>query len=275
MSDLAEINKVSIGSIVESVVIGGDLAKLTPEQRVSYYKSVCESIGLNPLTKPFDYITLNGKLTLYARKDAADQLRKRDGVSVTRLDQQIVNDICIVTAYVSIGNRTDAATGAVNIKGLVGETLANAMMKAETKAKRRATLSICGLGMLDETEVETIPTAKQTIVDAKTGEIMNMSDTEKLSSKKEFQDEPKHSGAMTYERAAQVKGSNGELYGGLTDAELTGKRFGITKILNSKADPARQSAALNKLEAINVLLAVPESERLKRSGELPENMGEE
>ena len=33
------------------------------------------------------------------------------------------------------------------------------MMKAETKAKRRVTLSICGLGMLDETEVETIPHA--------------------------------------------------------------------------------------------------------------------
>jgi hypothetical protein len=30
-------------------------------------------------------------------------------------------------------------------------------MKAVTKAKRRVTLSICGLGMLDETEVETIP----------------------------------------------------------------------------------------------------------------------
>ena len=33
-------------------------------------------------------------------------------------------------------------------------------MKAETKAKRRVTLSICGLGMLDETEVETIPGAR-------------------------------------------------------------------------------------------------------------------
>jgi len=29
-------------------------------------------------------------------------------------------------------------------------------MKAETKAKRRGTLSICGLGMLDESELETI-----------------------------------------------------------------------------------------------------------------------
>jgi hypothetical protein len=55
--------------------------------------------------------------------------------------------------------RTDIARGAVNISGLKGEMLANAMMKAETKAKRRATLSICGLGLLDEVEVETIPGA--------------------------------------------------------------------------------------------------------------------
>ncbi len=32
-------------------------------------------------------------------------------------------------------------------------------MKAETKSKRRVTLSLCGLGMLDESEVETIPGA--------------------------------------------------------------------------------------------------------------------
>jgi len=35
--------------------------------------------------------------------------------------------------------------------------VANAIMKAITKAKRRVTLSICGLGMLDETEVESLP----------------------------------------------------------------------------------------------------------------------
>ncbi len=55
--------------------------------------------------------------------------------------------------------RTDESIGAVPIDGMKGETRANAMMKAETKAKRRVTLSICGLGMLDETEVETIPGA--------------------------------------------------------------------------------------------------------------------
>ena len=34
-------------------------------------------------------------------------------------------------------------------------------MKAETKSKRRVTLRLCGLGMLDESEVETIPNAQR------------------------------------------------------------------------------------------------------------------
>ena len=45
------------------------------------------------------------------------------------------------------------------IAGLKGDALANGLMKAETKAKRRCTLSLCGLGMLDESEIETIPGA--------------------------------------------------------------------------------------------------------------------
>lgn len=82
-------------------------------------------------------------------------------------------------------------------------------------------------------------------------------------------DQPaKEYGAMTYEQACAIKGSKGELYGNLTDLELKGKRFGITKIANdANTDPAKQSAALNKLEAIKILLAVPEAERLQRAGQ--------
>lgn len=69
---------------MESVVIQGDLARLQREERVSYYRSVCESLGLNPLTKPFEYLMLNNRLTLYARKDATDQLRASRGISSGR-----------------------------------------------------------------------------------------------------------------------------------------------------------------------------------------------
>lgn len=146
---------------LEQVLIGGDLAKLTPEQRVDYYNRVCESVGLNPLTQPFAYITLNGKLTLYALRACTDQLRSVHGVSVEEMSEGERDGVFIVTAKVrDKDGRTDIAKGAVNISGLKAENLANALMKAETKAKRRATLSICGLGMLDETEVSDIPAVR-------------------------------------------------------------------------------------------------------------------
>jgi len=97
---------------------------------------------------------------LYALRSCTDQLRSIHKVSVEELTETEREGVFIVTAKVKNGEgRTDIAKGAVNISGLKGEPVANALMKAETKAKRRATLSICGLGMLDETEVETIPGA--------------------------------------------------------------------------------------------------------------------
>ena len=156
----AMIHAASAGEIMESVIVRGDLAKLQPEERAKYYSTVCQSIGLNPLTKPFEYITLNGKLTLYARKDATDQLRSLRGVSVVIVSRERVEDVYVVTARATTTDgRSDESIGAVAIGNAKGEALANALMKAETKAKRRVTLSICGLGMLDETEVESIPAA--------------------------------------------------------------------------------------------------------------------
>jgi hypothetical protein len=157
--------------VLESVVAQGDLAKLSNEQRVLYYLKVCDSLGLNPATRPFEFIVLNGRMVLYARKEASDQLRQSRGVSVTITGREKVDDIYIVTAKATLDGRTDESIGAVNIGGLKGDALANALMKAETKAKRRVTLSICGLGWSDETEVETIPGAKTVTVDATTGEI--------------------------------------------------------------------------------------------------------
>lgn len=142
---------------IEKVMIDGDLKALKPEERLNYYNAVCTSLGLNPLTKPFAYITLNGKLQLYALKDCTEQLRKIHGVSITQVDPKQIGDLLVVVASAADREgRVDSSTGAVNVAGVKGENLANAMMKCETKAKRRVTLSICGLGMLDETEVQTL-----------------------------------------------------------------------------------------------------------------------
>ena len=157
---------------LEKVVILGDLAALTPAERIGYYARVCESLGLNPLTRPFEYISLNGKLTLYARRDAADQLRKVNGISVTGIRREADADLALQIVTVEgrdRSGRTDSSIGAVSTKGLSGENLANALMKAETKAKRRMTLSLAGLGWLDESEIEDVvepPRESKSLLDA-------------------------------------------------------------------------------------------------------------
>lgn len=169
-------------SIMEKVVVQGDLSSLKPEERFVYYTKVCESVGLNPLTKPFDYLKLDGKLVLYAKRDATDQLRKIHKISITITSRERIGDVYCVTARgETTDHRTDESIGAVSlmkeekiwdemrrckvptgkILPLTADELANAIMKAETKAKRRVTLSLSGLGMMDESEIETLQDAER------------------------------------------------------------------------------------------------------------------
>lgn len=146
---------------IERVIATGDLARMAPEERARYYLEVCRSVGLNPLTQPLQYIVLNGRLVLYATRAATDQLRALHGVSVAITAREVVGDLYVVSARATLPNgRADEEIGAVPVAGLKGDALANAWMKAITKAKRRVTLAICGLGMLDESELETIADAR-------------------------------------------------------------------------------------------------------------------
>ena len=159
-----EVAVIEKDALIHNLLVAGDTSRLNADQKTEYYMRTCKTLGLNPVTRPFEFIKLNGKEVLYAKKDATEQLRKLNGVSVESMDGKTVADVYIVTVKVKdASGRTDIATGAVNIANLKGDSLANATMKAETKAKRRATLSICGLGILDESELETIPTREKDI----------------------------------------------------------------------------------------------------------------
>ena len=81
--------------VLEQVLIGGDLSGLTEAQRLAYYQAVCRALGLNPLTKPFEYLTLNGKLRLYALRDCADQLRRLHGISIYIANREKMSDIYV------------------------------------------------------------------------------------------------------------------------------------------------------------------------------------
>ena len=142
---------------VESALIKNDISQLSVTERLSLYNKMCTSVGLNPLTKPFAFLKLQGREVFYATKDCTEQLRKIHGVSTQIISKGIVGDMYEV--HVKARDKTgkeDDDLAYVVIKGLQGNDLANAMLKAVTKAKRRVTLSICGLGMLDESEIDTI-----------------------------------------------------------------------------------------------------------------------
>jgi len=151
-----EIQKID-ATVIQKLVLDGDISGMNKEEKVMYYNKFCQNLGLNTLTQPFQIITFKGKQKLYATKDCTEQLRKIHGVSITDISAQKIDDVYVVTAKaIDKNGKVDMSTGAVSLNGLKGEDLANALMKAETKAKRRVTLSICGLGILDESETDTM-----------------------------------------------------------------------------------------------------------------------
>jgi hypothetical protein len=144
---------------IEDIVATGDLTELNPEQRATHYMQVCEAMGVDYRLQPLRYMTVddpNGgqRLILYALKGATDQIRKNRGIKITKLTKEFVEDVVIFTAEATDRDGgTDISTGAVSTKGKKGSEFAEVIMSAETKAKRRVTLSISGSGLLDESEV--------------------------------------------------------------------------------------------------------------------------
>lgn len=144
--------------IINSLILTGDMSQLKPAQQTAYYNAVCESLDINPLTQPFAIITLQGKKILYATKGCTQQLSSSRKINTEIKERKTVDTIYIASCRATMpdGRFTDD-DGIVSIVGLKGNELANAMMKAITKAKRRAVLALCGLGMPDETEIEDMP----------------------------------------------------------------------------------------------------------------------
>ena len=143
-------------AILEAVVVGGDLKKLQPLQRLEYYRARCRNAGLDPLAQPFQFLELQGKLVLYATKAATDQLAASRNLCIEVLSRDVTEgDIYEVVCRVrDSAGRVTEDIGAVYVGGMKGEALANARKKGVTQAKRRSILAHCGLGMLDETETE-------------------------------------------------------------------------------------------------------------------------
>ena len=153
-----DLDEHTAEKVVESLVLRGDLSGLGPRERANHYIAVCHGLGLNPASKPLDYLKLNGKEILYPNKGATDQLAAIHKVTREIIDGPKVMDLAGTKLVYALcratlpGGRFETSVATVPLVDPV-----NVLMKVETKAKRRATLSILGLGMLDEMELETIP----------------------------------------------------------------------------------------------------------------------
>jgi hypothetical protein len=156
MSDLAVQNQAQLAiaqgqEAINALVLKGDTSKLTVEQKLQYYNAVCDSVGLNPATRPFQFLTFQGKELLYPDKTCAEQLRSLKGISLSGPKFTFPDGLIMVeiTATDRAG-RTDTDFGIVDFGGRDKSlSRGDAMLKAVTKAKRRVTFSICGLGFLN------------------------------------------------------------------------------------------------------------------------------
>ncbi|WP_121616810.1 hypothetical protein [Virgibacillus halodenitrificans] len=158
----------NIESILEKVNISDDVSMLSEQEKWLYYQHICERFQLDPSTRPFAFLNFRdtGKMKLYALRNATDQLRKIHNISVCIARQERIGDyVYLMTARAKTEDgRIDEAVGVVSLRDDYGNILsakqmANAIMTCQTKAIRRATLSICGVSVLDETEASDIPTA--------------------------------------------------------------------------------------------------------------------
>lgn len=191
MNELVQSTPSLSSQIVEKLVLKGDLSGLNQVELIQYYHHFCQRLGLDYTTKPFDVMELDGKKVMYAGRGCVQQLSKLHNVSHKISSREKLGtpegEVYVVTAVASCSERQTESVGAVPLfdvervwddskhrmvpksprsyKNLVGEAYCNALMKAETKAKRRATLDLLGLGMLDETEISSIQGAKTVEVD--------------------------------------------------------------------------------------------------------------
>lgn len=109
----------------------------------------------------------------YASRQTTVELGRLHKISVLTTDRIIQPDMAIYTARakdIDTGREVDA-TGACALTKKDGSPLdalsrANKIMHADTKSKRRATLEICGLAFMDDSELDTVDGATEIKLEA-------------------------------------------------------------------------------------------------------------
>lgn len=141
----------------------GNVAQLNEHEKDFVLAKLCERYGLDPILRPFDLISFQGGQKFYMTASATNQLANAKGLSREVVSLDIVEDKMMAKCTVKVSDptgRTEVANGFIAISKFLaptkadpvpkrvlldGDDLANALLKLETKTKRRATLSFFGV----------------------------------------------------------------------------------------------------------------------------------
>ncbi len=147
--------RIDIKKLLGQFGANGSIKHLDDSSKRVLLAKICNAVGLNQYTMPFRiYRDVNGDEFVYATKECCAQLRHLNNISITSLEERIDGDfaICKVSGINKHG-RVSFEIGSVNISILEGQDKSNGQMWAVTKAKRRLTLDLSGLGVLADIEV--------------------------------------------------------------------------------------------------------------------------
>ncbi len=163
----------------ESFILKDDLKGLTGAEKTKFYIDLCNYIGLSPITKPFGIYEFQGKEVLYIKADAFDQLCAKNKVSRRILSQDVVTQAGIIKQdFIIMGEGNEQAylvkveaSRMIDGEKVLAEDVSvvpvleeqfkwvggsrqsqgykknfNSLMKAITKAYRRAAKKLISLG---------------------------------------------------------------------------------------------------------------------------------
>ena len=145
----------SLPAAVIQAQLYGNWAGTTEDQRVKACLELCGVLGIPTPLNPFRFITLNGKMVMYAPNEAAQLIAasREASVDIVNKYRDKETNIYVVEIQVSTQARRVQNFAAIYVGGLTGQKLADAMMKCCTKGIRRTIFGAFGLSIADDDDV--------------------------------------------------------------------------------------------------------------------------
>lgn len=146
--------------VIAMVADGGDISHLSNSERRALLAKLTNYLHLNPHTQNFIiFKDPNGRYRIYATKECCNQLKHNLGINMWVSDPVFGPDskLPILVSVKANGTnkhgRSGEDIGSVSLVNVPPEEYSNHVMFAVTKAKRRLTLDLSGLGVLSDVEV--------------------------------------------------------------------------------------------------------------------------